>query len=78
MINDKNLIINKLNNIYNIKNIVNNISMEKFTQINDSKFEKALSMTLRRKQETGSTKISALPPRKYAKRFIEFITSSIK
>jgi 1-phosphatidylinositol-4-phosphate 5-kinase len=40
--------------------------MEKFTHINDSKFEKALSMTLRRKQETGNKKkVKTILRRKY-------------
>ena len=40
--------------------------MEDFTQINRSKFEEALSMTLRRKQETGNKKkVKTILSRKY-------------
>tara|TARA_B100000795_G_scaffold236916_1_gene197304 strand:- start:806 stop:952 length:147 start_codon:yes stop_codon:yes gene_type:complete len=40
--------------------------MEKFTHINDSKFEEALSTTLRRKQETGNKKkVKTILRRKY-------------
>jgi len=36
--------------------MITQLIMENFTQNNESKFEEALSITLRRKQETGNKK----------------------